>query len=151
METASIRSARVSALSHATEDKTKVVEAMTKVVAKSFSGDFHSARMKGHYGNEILLLKIVSSSPREAEVFLKQLWKRLLAYDREMILSATENSMDQSGTLFLRVDKGQALHGNVRIGSVDTIRVELQFSPDKDNKGEIVRTVQKTLSTISTP
>jgi len=148
MEFASVRSVRISTLSHATEDRGSVLKAMRELHSDKVSKEFTAAKAKGHYGNEIVTLRTTITSPREAAMFFTELWRRLGESEREQILSRLGDHIDQSGTLFLRIDKEECFQGRIRIGIMDTIRVEVHFSVNSSSPGGVTWSIEQRIGTI---
>jgi RNA binding exosome subunit len=127
MEPARILSIGISVLSHATEDKDKVIAAVREACPEDVSGITRTARVKGHYGNEIIILHVKSSSTKQADQCFVHLWGRLRSADRAMIRSRISDFTDSSGTLFLRIDKEESSKGRILLGESDSIKVEVRF------------------------
>ncbi len=62
-----------------------------------------------------------------ARSFLVHLWKSLPSFDRASILGALSSHLDQSGGLHLRLDKGEAFRGILRMKDQDPIKIQLSF------------------------
>ncbi len=130
MDSASARSVTISTLCHATEERSKVLKAVRELLSGAVSKDSPASKVKGHYGNEIVTAKTVISSRREADRFFRETWRRLPESERKLILSRLDDHIDTQGTLFLRVDKEESFEGRVRIGTYDTLKVEVHFTID---------------------
>src|SRR5207249_10832474 len=89
----------------------------------------------GHYGNEIRMVELsVRGAP--ALSFLVHPWKSLPSFDRASILGALSNHLDQSGGLHLRLDKGEAFRGILRMKDQDPVKIQLSFRRrSKCNRG----------------
>jgi RNA-binding protein len=148
MEFASVRSVTISTLSHATEDRRRVLKAMRELCSGAVSREFPVAKVKGHYGNEIVMLRSTITSGHEADMFLIELWRRLGQSEREQILSRLGDHIDQSGTLFLRIDKEECFQGRIRIGTMDTVRVEVHFSVNSSSPGDATWSIEQRIRTI---
>jgi RNA binding exosome subunit len=127
MEPARILSIGLSVLSHATEDKDKVMGAVREVCPEYVSGITKTARVRGHYGNEIMILHMKASSAKQADQCFVHLWGRLRSGDRAIIRSRISDFTDSSGTLFLRIDKEESSRGRILLGESDSIKVEVRF------------------------
>ncbi len=148
MEFASVRSVTISTLSYATEDREKVLKAMRELYSGTLSKEFPGGKAKGHYGNEIVTLRTTITSGREADKFFIELWRRLGESEREQILSRLGDHIDQFGTLFLRIDKEECFRGRVRIGTMDTIRVEVHFFVNSSSPGGVTWSIEQRIDTI---
>ena len=127
MEPARILSIGFSVLSHATEDKNKVIAAVQEMCPEHFSGITKTAKVRGHYGNEIIILHMKAASPKQADHCFDHLWGRLGSVDRAVIRARVSDFTDSSGTLFLRIDKEESSKGRILLGQSDPIRVEVRF------------------------
>ncbi len=148
MEFVSVRSVTISTLSHATEDRGKVLKAMRELYSGTVSKEFPVAKAKGHYGNEIVALRTTITSRREADMFFIRLWGRLGESEREQILSRLGDHIDRSGTLFLRIDREECFQGRIRIGTMDIIRVEVHFSVNSASPGGVTWSIEQRIGTI---
>jgi RNA binding exosome subunit len=148
MEFASVRSVAISTFSHATEDPGKVLKAMRELYSGAVSKEFPGTKAKGHYGNEIVTLRTTIASGHEADKFFIELWGRLGESEREQILSRLGDHIDQSGTLFLRIDKEECFRGRIRIGTMDTIRLEVHFSVNTSSPGGVTWSIEQRIGTI---
>ena len=148
MEFASVRSVAISTLSHATEDRGKVLKAMRELYSGTISKEYSGAKAKGHFGNDIVALRNTIMSGREADRFFVDLWSRLGQSEREQILSRLGDHIDESGTLYLRIDKEECFRGRIRIGTVDTIKVEVHFSVNNLSPGRRTGSIEQRMSAI---
>lgn len=148
MELVSVRSVKISTLLHATEDRGKVLKAMRELYSGKVWKEFLGAKAKGHYGNEIVTLRTTITSRLEADMVFTELWRRLGEPERESILLRLGDYIDQSGTLFLRIDKEECFQGRVRIGIMDTIRVEVHFSFNSSSLDEVLSSIEQRIRAI---
>ncbi len=148
VEFGSVRSVTISTLSHTTEDRGKVLKTMRDLCSGTVSKEFPAAKAKGHYGNEIVTLRTTINSRREADRFLVELWRRLGESEREQILSRLADHIDQSGTLFLRIDKEECFQGRIKIGTMDTIKVEVHFSVNSSSPSGVTWSIKQRIGTI---
>ncbi len=130
----------ISAIVHATEDPSKVARAMTDLVG---DGVAKSAGHKatGHYGNEIRVLQINVKGSARAERILSNLWAKLSPTDREDVLANLDKHTDQTGRLFLRIDKQEAYEGRVRIGQAEPLKVEITFDMRTVQRHQVTRAI----------
>ena len=143
-------SLRISAIVHATEDSRKVDRAIANVCPAFGSAEPVVARAKGHHGNQITTVGLTVKNPRAAENCIREIWNRLSALDKEVIISSLASRMDSSGTLFLRIDKQAAFRGVVRLQDSDPIKVSISLKTPGLRKYEVANGVQKFLTEIST-
>lgn len=141
---------RVSALSHATEDREKVARAILWLCPEGFPRKLESSKIKGHYGNEIVLLRIRASGASGADQFLAQLWTRLSSLDRRRVLSMIESQVDPSGVLHLRIDKQECFNGRVVLNDPDPVKIEVQFSVRESPQSSLPESIRERLSSLPT-
>jgi RNA binding exosome subunit len=120
-------SVKISAIVHATEDVDRVLQALSRVFPEgALPSKAETRRFDGHYGNEIRMVELsIRGAP--ARPFLVHLWKSLPNFDRASILGALSNHLDPSGALYLRLDKGEAFRGILRMKYQDPIKLQLSF------------------------
>ena len=128
MESARVLSVRLSALSHATEDLEKVLRAIRELCPEGFSGNVETAKARGHYGNEIVMLRVKSKSSEQAERFFAHIWGRLSDSDQELVITRVKERTDSSATVFIRVGKQESYRGEIVLRELDPIKEEIQFA-----------------------
>ena len=145
-------SLRVSAIVHATEDSRKVDQAIRNVSQLNGSAEPAANRAKGHYGNQITTLVLTVKSPKASENCLRNIWNQLVVLDKEKVFSSLASRVDASGTLFLRVDKQEALRGTIRLQDSDPIKVVISFTfrTSRSKQDGIVNDIRKLLTEFST-
>ncbi len=151
MDAARILSLTLSTLSHATEDKNKVLRAAEEICAEDYSGKLETRRVKGHHGNEIMMVKIKSASARQAERCFEHFWSRLVVTDRGRIQSRIKDSTDSTGTLFIRIDKEDSYKGKVLLGDSDAIKIEVRFAVHGMSRDLMLRSIENRMIAISDP
>ncbi len=119
------------ALVHSTEDPNKVRTALLNLVAPSDreSIGVSSDQLWGHYRNPIALLKVKIQEPRLLTRTIEHLSSTLPDMEKKRIASALGLMSDESGALYLRIDKQVAYMGDIRLGQYDSIRAKIKFSP----------------------
>lgn len=84
-----------------------------------------TARATGHHGNEIIVVEVHSTDPDS----VKRLLRMLSAKDRGILLSTLDHRLDDSCSLFLRVDKQAAYSGSVELtDSEDVIAIRVKVN-----------------------
>ena len=145
---AKVASAKISTITHATEDPGKVSQAMRNLSLGETSLGFTMSRAKGHHGNEITTSALTIRNAKNAEIFLKNIWSGLSRLDRTEVYSSLASRIDSTGTLFLRMDKQEALKGRVRLLDIDPIRIEISFRIEQSKRNEFVDNIRSTLEEI---
>lgn len=141
-------SVKISTITHATEDPEKVEQAIRNLCPDKTSIAFTITRAKGHHGNEIVTSVLSIKNAKNAESFLPILWKSLSQLDRTEVYSSLASRVDSSGTLFLRIDKQEALKGRIRLQNTDPIKIEISFRSKPSRHDEFVNNVRRTLEEI---
>ncbi|RLF16654.1 MAG: hypothetical protein DRJ97_00305 [Thermoprotei archaeon] len=100
---------------HATENLSKVLEALQNLLPQSLRGRVNPVieTVKGHYDNEIAILRL-ELRDRDAELFIKELSSKLNDEDKRELAYSLDLRVDGS-SLYLRLDKGQAYLGRARL------------------------------------
>lgn len=143
-------SLRISVIIHATEDSSKVHQAIAAVCPAIAATEPAVANTKGHHGNKIITLAMVLKNPKAAENCVRDIWNMLTVLDKETIISSLASRMDKSGTLFLRIDKQAAFKGVMRLQDSDPVKVAISFKTSRAKQQEVAYDIEKFLTEIST-
>ncbi len=127
LEYATPVSARISSVAHATEDTEKVIRAISNICPEDLSREFHTIKVKGHYGNPITIIRLVLRGGPAAERLFNNIWGKLSSLDKAQFKNNAESHIDESGVLHIRVDKQTAFVGRVSIEEGEPIKVEITF------------------------
>ena len=113
---------------HATEDITKVNEAIKHIFPPDIENEIipKKTSLKGHYGNPIKLLEIKISGEDVTKSFFDYLFSKLSSTDKENIIKEI-NFCNEKGSLYLRFDKQAAHCGNLKLCREDPIHVRIRF------------------------
>ena len=109
---------------------------------------FTMTRAKGHHGNEIATSVLMIRNATNAEVFLKNIWSGLSQLDKTEVYSSLASRIDSSGTMFLRLDKQEALKGRIRLENTDPVKIEISFRTEPSKRYELVDNIRKRLEEI---
>ncbi|MFH0897284.1 MAG: RNA-binding domain-containing protein [Candidatus Bathyarchaeota archaeon] len=120
----------VSLFIHATEDPEKVLKAVKNIFQLGHDEDieFERSNLMGYHKNTITMLKIIIREKVRVAAFLKNLFKKLEAQDKTNLCLEFKEYIDSEGTLYMRLDKQEALNGKIRFCSVDPIHVKIKFN-----------------------
>jgi RNA binding exosome subunit len=141
-------SAKISTIRHATEDAEKVAQAIRNLSLGETSLGFTMNRAKGHHGNEIITFVLMIRNAKHTEIFLKNIWTGLSRLDRTEVYSSLASRIDSSGTMFLRLDKQEALKGRIHIENTDPVKIEISFRTEPSKRNEFVNSIRETLEEI---
>lgn len=123
----------ISLFIHATEDPDKVLKAAKNIFPEAYAEDivFERSGLRGYYKNPIVILKAFIKERVRATTLLKNVLRRLEMDDRELLSSGFGGYVDSRGSLYIRLDKQEALLGKIRLCPVDPIHIKakLNFLP----------------------
>ena len=129
-------SAKISTIIHATEDPEKVAQAIRNLSLGEIPVGSTVNRAKGHHGNEIVTMVFTIRNAKNVESFLRNIWNGLSQLDRTEVHSSLASRIDNAGTLFLRIDKQEALKGRIRLQDKDPIKIAISFRTLSPNYGK---------------
>jgi len=127
--------------SHATEDEDKVLEAVKKVLPTEYEKviEFEKRNLHGHHGNLITFFETRIKDKETLKAIVENLSSHLSTLDKETLCSRI-NEYTEKGSLYIRLDKQAAFHGEFRLEQVDPIRIHLRFKKEKtEDIAEICR------------
>ncbi len=122
---------RIEAFSHATEDPSKVREAMLSIIPSSLRGKVKIKRemLQGYYGNPIIVLRAVIKDPNMIRESIMQIASKMDSLDKKLLESTLDLRLDKSKTLYIRFSKEDAYYGNLVLKDHDdVIKVSITFS-----------------------
>lgn len=83
--------------------------------------------LKGHHDNPILLFKAIIRKEQVIEDFIRYFFSKLEADDKKQLLLDMESRVDEKGNLYIRLDKQEAFHSNIRLGQIDPIHIKIRI------------------------
>lgn len=116
--------AEIKVIIHATEDESKVVDAISKNLEIS-SDKITLNKTEGHWGNIIIFVYITLDN-KEANSLAFRIFKSLNTIEKYEIQEKIENYIDESGNLYLRLDKQRAIDNRISLSEKDSIRIKLK-------------------------
>ena len=125
-------SAYLEAFAHATESLAKVVEAVKNLLPEGLRGKVEPSveLVRGHYDNEIAIVRLELRG-EDVDLFMRELSARMSEDDKRELKLSLDLRVDGS-SIYLRLDKGQAYLGRVKLASRgDSIKVRLTPSLPK--------------------
>jgi RNA binding exosome subunit len=121
-----IQSVEISTIAHATEDPSKVDNALQNLLL-DIHQPFTRRYLEGHHGNPIV--KIESKLTHEnAARFAYTLIHHLSKSERLKLLRDLQLHSDDDGNLYIRVDKQKSFLGAIQMAEEDPIRVKIKFN-----------------------
>jgi len=141
-----LKSVEVSFFIHATEDLDKVLDVVRSFVPKDYVNEMIIQRdeLKGHYGNPIVLVKILIKEDYVVQHIINRLSDGLNNEEKGSLFSDIEKRLDKRGTLYLRLDKQAACLGVFRLGEVDSIRIVITPRTHNRNIDDMIDLYRKT-------
>jgi len=119
---------------HATEDREKVLKALSTVFPEDIRGSLNPSIevYEGHYGNPIEVVTVDLNDSSLALKTLKYIVDRLSEADRSRLLNTLEERVDRHGGLYIRLSKQEAFRGFIVLeDGDDVIRIHVRFSGGK--------------------
>ena len=120
-----IASVGVSVLAHATEDEDKVERAVRNLFPED-AGEFRlkRQRLSGYHKDPIALITTRIRKRRGAVRTFRYIIGLLSPLDRQRVLDELEDRVDESGNLYIRLDKQKAFRGEGALQEIDSIRLK---------------------------
>jgi len=117
---------------HATEDPTKVIEAVRRLLPTNHVDEivFKRNNLKGHYRNPITLFQTRVKKREIVKAMVETLSSSLGELDKEALLREIGSHMEK-GSLYIRLDKQAALQGDFKLCSADPVRMRIRFRKKK--------------------
>jgi RNA binding exosome subunit len=108
--------------SHATED----IEKVKFLLSKFFSFDiiFMENKTYGHFGNEIIMVKVELTKNKEIKYFISNF---LSIVNKDYILETIEKRVDEEGVLFIRMNKERVYEDDFTIDDNGDILLSMKF------------------------
>lgn len=108
--------------SHATED----IEKVKFLLSKFFSFDiiFMENKTYGHFGNEIIMVKVELTKNKEIKDFISNF---LSIVNKDYILETIEKRVDEEGVLFIRMNKERVYEDDFAIDDNGDILLSMKF------------------------
>jgi len=122
---------------HATEDVEKVLDAVRNILPTELVDNliFKKTRLKGHYGNPIIIFEARIKERKETNKVFEKLASSLSSLDKELLRNEIRQHLDR-GNLYLRLNKQSAYLNEIKLYHEDPIRFRIHFR--KSNPEEII-------------
>ena len=131
---ANFASAEIELVIHATEDKRKVlatVEAILSVKPEEFGVN----GVKGHFGNEIMLLKANINGKQATEIAYK-IAGMMNDADRMFMHDNFDLFVDEKNSLYIRISKQKLFERKIVLSQTDSLKIKLKtvrrFQPERE-------------------
>ncbi len=118
----------ISVFAHATEDPERVVNAALNIIPAEHAEKvtFKRKRLKGDYGNPIILFKARIEDEDLIKVFIGYIADKMTRLDKDRLLYEMPLRLDK-GSLYIRFDKQAAFYGNLKFRGEDPIHIRIRF------------------------
>ncbi len=90
---------------------------------------FLISQTKGHWGNEISLLR-ANCDDYESNVLLEKIISLLKKNEKNYLLASMTDSFDENNNFYIRLDKQDICNGVISLSDHDSIR--MRFKPTKE-------------------
>jgi RNA binding exosome subunit len=125
-----VESVEISFLVHATEDRDRLLHTIRSIIPNQNVEDleFIIDEMRGYYGNPISKVKTVIRNRSIAFELVIDIANRLGFDDKTILRSDIRQYVDDSGTLYIRLDKQAIFKGDFILDISDPIRMKIKLS-----------------------
>jgi len=131
---ANFASAEIELVIHATEDKRKVLSAVEAILSVK-PEEFGVNGVKGHFGNEIMLLKANINGKQATEIAYK-IAGMMSDADRMFMHDYFDLFVDEKNSLYIRVSKQKLFERKVVLSQTDSLKIKLKtvrrFQPERE-------------------
>jgi len=125
----SVSAVEISAITHATEDPSRVEAAASLAIPKELAGaiKFSRSHALGHYGNPITVIRAKLTRRKHIDLYIRELASLLDEEQKRELGLTIRGQIDESGSMYVRLDKQAAYQGRVRFASRDPVRIKIRF------------------------
>ena len=131
---ANFASAEIELVIHATEDKKKVLSAVEAILAVK-PEEFGVNGVKGHFGNEIMLLKANINGKHATEIAYK-IAGMMSEVDRTYVHDNFDLFVDDKNSLYIRISKQKLFERKIVLSQTDSLKIKLKtvrrFQPERE-------------------
>ena len=129
--------------SHATEEPAKVLKALFSLVPQNYRSELavKEEAVRGYFKNPIIIYRAKLTRREEVDEMFSYIAKDVTENDRIRLGKEIDRRVDDSGKLFLRLDKQAAYAGNILVRQDDdTIKMVVRFSGYPARKEKVIET-----------
>ena len=131
---ANFASAEIELVIHATEDKKKVLSAVEAILDVK-PEEFGVNGVKGHFGNEIMLLKANINGKHATEIAYK-IAGMMSEMDRTYMHDNFDLFVDDKNSLYIRISKQKLFERKIVLSQTDSLKIKLKtvrrFQPERE-------------------
>jgi len=121
---ANFASAEIELVIHATEDRQKVLSVIEGIIGIK-PEEFAVSNVKGHFGNEITLLKANINGKQATEIAYK-IAAMMGDADRMHIHDNFDLYMDDKNSLYIRISKQKLFERKIVLSQEDSLKIKLK-------------------------
>ena len=137
----------LSTSAHATEDLSKVKQALLSLIPAEYRGsiEIEETVYEGHYGNPITRL-VVRLKGKKADRVFKYIVSSLSDTDRNILKATLKNRVDERGHLYMRISKQDASQGKITLYEGDDvirIVVTIDYPATRERIERLLEEVQR--------
>ncbi len=130
------------AIVHSTEEIGRVISALRFLLQVDDDDVVSQSRVKGHYGNEMVLLEAKLTKSKDIRRFLDLISDQLPPSDLSRLRSEMSERVDDECVLHIRFDKQEAFMGRLALakrGDVISARLKIKAYPaSKENALSVI-------------
>ena len=135
MSISNFTSAEIKLMIHATEDAVNVLAAIKKVLQIE-PEEFTANSIKGHFGNMIVLFKVILNSKRATEIAYKII-DMMSNEDRFLMYNDFDLYIDAKNSIYLRISKQKLFEHKVVLEQTDSLKIKLKIVKSFQSRSKI--------------
>lgn len=125
MNMVNFASAVIEVMIHATEDRGKVLFAIKNIFPVE-PEEFAADSIKGHFGNEIVRLKVNLNSKRATDIAYKMI-SMMSEEDRTLMHDNFDLYTDEKNTIYVRISKQKIFEHRIALEQSDSLKIKLKM------------------------
>jgi len=136
-----VRQIEISVLIHATEDREKVIKAVSNLFPSNLEfPNYVESNLDGYFGDPITSLYFLIKNREPANELFNHLISNLSSLDYVMLMNELPQRMDETKNLYLRFDKQKAYLRKISLERHDSIRFKISLNiPHKADPEEVLK------------
>jgi len=121
---ANFASAEIELVVHATEDRQKVLSVIEDVIGIK-PQEFAASNIRGHFGNEIMLLRANINGKQATEIAYK-IAGMMSDADRAYMHSNFDLFVDSKNSLYIRISKQKLFERKIMLAQADSLKIRFK-------------------------
>ncbi len=115
---------------HATEDKSRITNALMSTLEIPPKEKFYEIEYEGHWGNKILRLT-AEIYKKDAQALMEKILRSLSFIDKDNLLTNLEKHIDEKGNFHLRLDKQRMCKNKISISETEGIKIKFKINKNR--------------------